>query len=101
MIQVIFHPDAKEELENGIFYYDSQVFGLGYNFLEEVERSIKKIHKFPKCGKVFRNNIRQIVLQRFPYMILYIFKENQIYVVAVAHQKQKPYYWKSRLNSNV
>ncbi|WP_371805113.1 type II toxin-antitoxin system RelE/ParE family toxin [Candidatus Lokiarchaeum ossiferum] len=101
MIQVIFHPDAKKDLENGIIYYDSQVFGLGYNFLEEVEHLIKNIQKFPKCGKILRNNVRQIVLQRFPYMILYIFKENQIYIVAVAHQNQKPYYWKSRVKSNL
>ncbi|MHA1585324.1 MAG: type II toxin-antitoxin system RelE/ParE family toxin [Promethearchaeota archaeon] len=97
MIQVIFHPNAREELEFGINYYDSQVQGLGFDFLEEVEHSIEIIQKFPKCGKILRNHVRQFVLQRFPYMIFYLFKENQIYVVAVALQRQKPYYWKSRM----
>lgn len=97
MIQVIFHPDAGEELEIGIRYYNLQVLGLGFDFLEEVEHSIEIIQKFPKCGKILRNHVRQIILQRFPYMILYLIKENQIYVVGVAHQRQKPYYWKSRM----
>lgn len=98
MIQIIFHPDAKQELEFSIKFYNSQVIGLGYDFLEEVEHSIEIIKRFPKCGKILKNHVRQLVLQRFPYMILYNFKENQINIVAVAHQKQKPDYWKKRLN---
>lgn len=98
MIEVIFHPDAKEELEFGINYYESQVLGLGIDLLEEVEHYTKIIQKFPKFGKILRNQVRQIILQRFPYTILYTFKEELIYVVAVAHQRQKPYFWKKRLS---
>ncbi len=97
MIQVIFHPNAKNELENSIIFYNNQVKRLGSVFLEEVEYFIGLIQNFPKSGKLLTNNVRKLLLKRFPYMILYIFKNNQVYIVAVAHQMQKPNYWKKRL----
>ena len=48
MIQVIFHLNAREELEFGINYYDSQVQGLGFDFLEEVTKFLDNRKYFKK-----------------------------------------------------
>ena len=38
MKDVIFHPEAQKELNFSLNFYNSQVSGLGMEFLEEIER---------------------------------------------------------------
>jgi len=40
---------------------------------------------------------RRRVVRRFPYSILYRIHIDEIIIVAVMHQKQKPSYWIDRL----
>ncbi|WP_339378699.1 hypothetical protein [Calothrix sp. NIES-2100] len=35
-------------------------------------------------------------MQRFPYLIFYTELEEVIWVIAIAHSKRKPNYWKQR-----
>ena len=42
-----FHPDAKRELEDAVAYYDNTSIELGNTFIDEVERTINRIEKFP------------------------------------------------------
>ena len=86
-------PTEKIKIE----FYNSQVFVLGYQFLEEIEHSVDRIKKFPKSGKIIKNRVHQYILLSFPYMIFYIVNINYIYLVAIAHQRRKPNYWKERL----
>ncbi len=97
MIESIsFHELAEMELVEAAEYYDSQVKGLGEAFLTEVERAIKLIQQnpesFPSIFKVVRRNI----LRRFPYNILYSIVDDSIRILAIAHQKRRPFYWRSR-----
>jgi len=36
-------------------------------------------------------------MERFPYGIIYRLEKNTIYIVAIAHFKRRPFYWKERL----
>ena len=40
---------------------------------------------------------RQIRLRRFPYVIVYVVAGDVVRVVAIAHERQLPGYWASRL----
>jgi len=94
---IIFHPEAENELNSTIDFYNQKVSGLGLEFLEEIERGIKLIDKNPDRWRILKNHLHQYVMRRFPYSILYIFDPNRIYIVAIAHQNRKPFYWKERL----
>jgi hypothetical protein len=41
--------------------------------------------------------IRRCLVNRFPYGIYYGIKDGTIVVIAVAHLKRKPAYWKTRM----
>jgi len=43
-------PQASEELEASIFYYESQQTGLGAVFLAELKRTRERILKLPKVA---------------------------------------------------
>ena len=40
--------------------------------------------------------LRRYVIRRFPFIIFYLEFETLIWVVAIAHGKRKPDYWKKR-----
>ncbi len=51
----------------------------------------------PEAGERVGHEVRRKVLQRFPYSILYTAERWRVWVVAVAHHKRKPDYWRSRV----
>jgi len=97
-MRIEFHPKASEELETSSRFYEAKVIGLGNEFLDEVERMIKVLNDTPMLGIELENPFRRAVLRRFPFSLIYTAEENVLWIVAVAHQKLKPGYWKARAN---
>ena len=96
MKPLIIHPNAEEEIIVASKYYESKEISLGYKFLLEIELSLKRIQFTPSAWPEIIKRKRKYVLNRFPYVIFYEIEENRIFVLAVSHIKQKPYYWKNR-----
>jgi len=94
---VFFHQAVKEEFLNSRDYYDELVLGLGKPFVIEVERCINIIKSNPLAYPIVRQNIRKAVIMKFPFSILYKLEDDNIYILAVMHQKRKPLYWSSRV----
>ncbi len=97
-MRVIFDKLAKEELNDGIEYYEIEVDGLGGKFKDEVKRVINIISNMPQIGSPESNNIRKYILHKFPYKILYSIENDHIYIVAIAHMHREPRYWINRVN---
>lgn len=91
-----YHPEAARELTSSIEYYEEKSEGLGADFLDELEEAIAQALAHPKSGSLLTNQHRRILLDRFPYEIIYEVDGNVILVNAVKHLKRKPGYWKSR-----
>ncbi len=91
------HPSASRELEEAAFFYDRRIQGLGRRFLRHVEKAIEQILLFPESAPVVGRTVRQKVLDRFPYSLIYLYEKNTVFFVAIAHQKREPSYWADRL----
>lgn len=99
MTTVVFHPLAEQELIDASAYYEEQRSGLGLEYLEEVERAVNFLIRYPEAGSIVRGSIRRLILPRFSYSLLYRVLENgKLRILAVAHHKRKPEYWVSREN---
>lgn len=97
MKPIIVHDEAIEELDAAISYYENQKVGLGLDFLSEVEQALGKIQQNPNLGAVYRvAELRRYVIQRFPFLIFYAELEEFIWIVAIAHGKRRPDYWRQR-----
>ncbi|MBI4319192.1 MAG: type II toxin-antitoxin system RelE/ParE family toxin [Chloroflexi bacterium] len=92
-----FLPEAEEEMNEAALFYEDRSEGLGLDFLEEVEHTIASILGLPKSGPVISENIRRRILRGFPFGVLYAVRDDQIIIVAIAHLKRRPGYWKERL----
>jgi len=38
-----------------------------------------------------------MLVRRFPFTIIYAIDTNEVVVVAVAHQRRRPFYWRARV----
>ncbi len=101
MKSVFFHQAAKEEFLSARDYYDDLNFGLGKSFITEIEKTINIIKRNPLAYPIIKKNIRKAVIMKFPYSILYIIEKDNIYLLALMHQKRKPLYWKNRIIKNI
>jgi toxin ParE1/3/4 len=95
-MKVRFLTPAEEEMMEAAAYYEMQVEKLGANFLDISEAAVAKIAGHPETWLEIEHGIQRRLVRRFPYSILYTVHENEIIIVAVMHQKQKPRYWIGR-----
>lgn len=92
-----FHPEADAELTEAAQFYEGRQPGLGSDLLAEVERALGQILTHPEALQRIGRRARRKPLWRFPYNLIYAVYPDRIRVVAFAHQKRRPYYWRKRL----
>ena len=87
---------AGEELGEAVRWYEDQSEGLGVAFLEAVQKVISRIETHPEIGARLadQHHTRRVLVTGFPYQIVYIVRPTEAIVVAVAHLKRRPGYWR-------
>ena len=96
-MRVRFLLPAEEEMIEAAIYYEMQVEGLGKNFLDIIEGAVAETAENLEIWPEIEQGIQRRLIRRFPYSILYIVYENELVIIAIMHQKQKPRYWIGRL----
>ena len=92
-----FRPSAARELAADVRYYDAQRAERGQRFATEVEAALARIAARPSAFALLIDpDIRSAKVRRFPYRIVYIVLGENIDVLAVAHAKRRPRYWRGR-----
>jgi len=98
---VRFEDDAEAELRAAVARYEGERRGLGAALLAEVQRVLDLIEEFPGAGAKVphvrtRHETRRVPLRRFPFIVVYRERREELQVVAFAHTSRKPGYWRSR-----
>ncbi|HKC82973.1 MAG TPA: type II toxin-antitoxin system RelE/ParE family toxin [bacterium] len=96
MTRVIFHPEAEAEFQAAARFYDAHTPGLGRDFIAEVRRAARTLATYPGIGHRFSRRLRRLLVRRFPYGLLYRTEPDRIFIVAVAHLRRRPGYWRRR-----
>jgi toxin ParE1/3/4 len=90
------HEDADLELNDATDYYDRESDGLGSAFIDEVQSGFDRIRAYPDAAVELARGVRKLVLARFPYALVYEVRDDGIRILAIAHQRKRPYYWRGR-----
>lgn len=93
---VVVHAEARRELIEARAYYDERREGFGPLFVDAIEREFNLLLEFPRIGKPLVLGARRRILKGWPYSIVYQPILGGIYVVAIAHHKRRPGYWRRR-----
>jgi plasmid stabilization system protein ParE len=96
-MKVRFLKPAQSEVDDAVVWYDSQSPGLGIQFLDDVDRTIRRVTAYPLSSVKIEEGLRRCLLSRFPYGIIYGIDSETVIIVAVAHLHREPRYWIDRL----
>ena len=92
-----FHPDALEELEAAFDWYRQQHPNLAERFLSAVEEAISRICERPEAGMKYLGTRRRYrKTGSFPYLVIYDETPTEVAIIAVAHGRRRPAYWRKR-----
>ena len=93
---VKFHPAARAELREARLWYEERSPLTAIAFGQEVAAAVSRIARTPMRFPLAEHGTRRVGLRRFPYTLFYRAGAQETIVVAVAHQKRRPGYWKVR-----
>jgi len=92
-----FHPEAKRDFQDAIGWYRDRNRSVAAEFRATVSGLIRDIVRDPQRWPKYLYGTRRLVLHRFPFSIVYLDKADVVDIVAVAHGKRRPGYWKKPL----
>jgi plasmid stabilization system protein ParE len=90
------HESAEAEINEAADFYDLESPGLGTVFIDEIEGAFEHISRFPEATSLIQSRVRRKLIVKFPYSLIFSVRPNEIRILAVAHQKRRPFYWHGR-----
>ena len=89
---------ASDELAEAVRWYETCRAGLGGEFFDAVVATLALIETSPEIGQTtsIDGQTRRTLVARFPYQVVYRLRPTEIVIVAIAHLKRRPGYWKNR-----
>lgn len=97
-----FHPEATAEFFADVYWYDEREDGLGARFESAVRSAIDDALTSPDAWPTWPGGdrvppLRSRDVRGFPYRIVYLTRGDLLTIVAVAHEKRRPGYWRARV----
>src|SRR5258708_3431342 len=92
-----FFDEAAEEIEETAAWYGKRSGIARAEFLLEIDRALDAVLEAPLRWPSNVDGTKRYVCRTFPYTLIYFVEDDIVFVVAVAHQKRKPRYWRDRL----
>ena len=94
-------PAAEEELRIAEDFYEERA-SLGRDFIAAVREAARHLAAQPKSfplarGVSFQLGVRRCPLRRFPHALFFVELPEEFRVLAVAHDRRRPFYWRQRL----
>jgi len=91
-----FHPEAEKEFLEAVSYYEAQLPGLGERFEAELRTAAALLLEYAEIRPLIDKDLRKLVLDRFPYYVIYTVSAGLVFILAVAHERRQPRYWEAR-----
>jgi len=91
------HPAAIDEAEVAASWYREHSPRAAKRFVDELNQVIDRIRQAPRRWPRSTNGTRKLNLPCFPFAVVYWETEDRIRILAVAHGRRRPGYWKHRL----
>lgn len=91
-----FHPDALDEADAALEWYVVRSRAAAENFMQELELAARRVLDAPTRWPRIDTLVRRYLLPTYPFSLIYRVGDDFVEVIAVAHQRRKPGYWRSR-----
>jgi hypothetical protein len=78
-------------------WYLSHSIDASLAFLTDLQVALENVSHAPNRWPKYLYETRRLVMQRFPFSVVCLDDPNSVIIVAVAHSKRRPGYWKDRV----
>jgi toxin ParE1/3/4 len=92
-----FHPEAREEFLDAARWYRIRHAPAAAEFRRAVTDAVRTVTLSPDRWPKYMHGTRRFVLRRFPFSVVYLDDLDLVTIIAVAHSKRRPGYWKGRV----
>jgi plasmid stabilization system protein ParE len=92
-----FDPAAREEFDEAFDWYAKRSRQAAIGFAAAVDATIEAILQAPDRFATTSAGCRFARTKRYPYLIIFRSSPRGVSVIAVAHSRRRPGYWRSRL----
>lgn len=94
--EIVVRLEAANEVQAAFDWYEEQNDGLGFEFLRAADAALQAIKRNPLAYQIVYEEVRRVLLRKFPYALFYITEQNKIIVLACFNQKRNPIDWLRR-----
>lgn len=98
VVKLELDPAAEIELKEITAFYRKIDPALAARFRDEVTLLFIKIRQNPLIRRERPLKFRRANFIRFPYYLVYVMREDTIFIAAVSHERLKPDHWIDRLD---
>jgi hypothetical protein len=96
---------AVEEVRTARGWYEAEVEGLGDELLTDLDQTLAQVRRAPRRfplakGVAKELAVRRALLTRFPFARFYLELKHELWVLALAHHRRRPGYWRRRLRTH-
>ncbi len=96
MATVELHPEAIAEAAQARKWYAERSERAADGFIQELDQAIDRISEAPERWPNYLHGTRRYLMRRYPYFVVYRGPGEKVEVVAIAHGRRKPGYWRRR-----
>jgi len=91
---------ARAELTEAAGWYESREALLGQDFLDQVTACFEQIEadptRFAPDESFGDRVVRTCMVDRFPYRVIFEVRSEEVAILAIAHHRRRPGYWRER-----
>jgi plasmid stabilization system protein ParE len=91
------HPEARTEVKAAFDRYWEEAHSAALRFDRELRAAYRLLRKSPAICPPYLHGTRRVVLDRYPFSVVFRERLYDIQIIAVAHAKRRPGYWAKRL----
>jgi plasmid stabilization system protein ParE len=95
-LPLFVHPDARSDALEAYDWYSQRSQQAAEAFPEELRVAGRAIERSPKRWTCYLFGTRRYLMKRFPFVIIYRVSNERIEIIAVAHGRRRPGYWRNR-----
>jgi plasmid stabilization system protein ParE len=88
--RIEFLEQAKRDLLEGYWFYESQQTGLGEYFLQHIYADIESLHNFAGIHSKAYSGYHRLLSKRFPYAVYYKLANDTAFIYAVVDGRRNP-----------
>lgn len=93
---------AAAEAAEAAAWYEARRKGLGAGFRSEFKLALDRLREgillgAPWPGRPGERGVKHLLMPRFPFSVVFVAAREEVTVLALAHHRRRPGYWRDRL----